>query len=204
MNTCIHRTALLAGVLAALPLTADAREKLTEPVDVVVTNPVVPVEVANADPIAVSVATLPEDSLIPFSRQCELFGDRCTIDLTDLMATGEVHITYAAGAALDVGAFATPRFFNVGIAGPEVSLPPTIASLDTGTDRDVTFGQSMDLIPVGAEILFLEPDSTRVFFYLHGHVVRSSAASAASAASGANAALARDAAVPVATGTQSP
>lgn len=155
---------------------------VTEPVDVNVTNPVLPVEVSNADPIPVSVANFPAESLIPFSRQCEVADETCTIDLTDLMAMGQVHITQASGQALNVGVTASPRFFNVGIAGPEVLLPAVLNTLDTGGDRDIAFSQSMDLIPVGPEIQFLEPDSTEVYFYIHGHVVGSSAANAANAA----------------------
>jgi hypothetical protein len=150
-------------------------------VDVNVLNPVVPVEVSNSDPIPVSVANFPATTLIPFSRQCEVNADTCSIDLTDLMAMGEVHITQASGGALNVGEFASPRFFNVGFAGPEVGLPAVVSSLDTGFDRDVTFSQSMDLVPVGPDIQFLEPQSTNVFFYLNGHVVKSGSASAASA-----------------------
>jgi hypothetical protein len=170
----------LSGLLASA---AFAKPPITEPVDVVVTNPVVPVEVSNSDPVPVSVSNLPETTLIPFSRQCEVVAETCFIDLTDLMATGEVHITQASGSALNVGEFASPRFFNVGFAGPEVGLPAVVSSLDTGLDRDITFSQSMDLIPVGPDIQFLEPESTSVFFYLHGHVVESASASAASAAS---------------------
>ena len=152
---------------------------ITEPVDVVVTNPVVPVEVSNSDPIPVSVSNIPEITLIPFSRQCEEVADTCSIDLTDLMAMGEVHITQASGGALNVGEFASPRFFNVGFGGPEVGLPAVLSSLDTGLDRDVTFSQSMDLVPVGPDLEFLEPQSTNVFFYIHGHVVEPASASAA-------------------------
>jgi hypothetical protein len=168
----------LSGLLASA---AFAKPPITEPVDVVVTNPVVPVEVSNSDPIPVSVSNLPEATLIPFSRQCEVVDETCSIDLTDLMAMGEIHITQASGGALNVGQFASPRFFNVGFAGPEVGLPAVVSSLDTGLDRDITFSQSMDLIPVGPEIQFLEPESTSVFFYLHGHVVESASASAANA-----------------------
>jgi hypothetical protein len=167
-------------------------------VDVNVTNPVLPVELSNADPIPVSVANFPAESLIPFSRQCEVADETCTIDLTDLMAMGQVHITQASGQALNVGVTASPRFFNVGIAGPEVLLPAVLNTLDTGGDRDIAFSQSMDLIPVGPEIQFLEPDSTDVYFYIHGHVVGSSAANAA------NAAAARGATVTEMAGNGSP
>ena len=149
------------------------------PIDVNVTNSVLPVEVSNADPIPVSVSNMPETTFTPFSRECEVTDETCSIDLTDLMAMGEVHITQVSGSALNVGQFASPRFFNVGFAGPEVVLPAIVSSLDTGVDRDITFSQSMDLIPVGPDIQFLEPESTSVFFYLHGHVVGSSSASAA-------------------------
>ena len=202
IHQCLALT--ISGIFASAALAAPPGPPVTEPVDVNVTNPVLPVEVSNADPIPVSVTNIPDKSLIPFARECEVGAESCTIDLTDLMAMGEVHITYASGAALNVGAFGTPRFFNVGSGGPEVGLPPTIASLDTGTDRDVTFGQAMDLVPVGPEILFLEPESTFVFFYLHGHVVGSSAANAASAANATDAAAAKDAAIPDVAGKESP
>jgi hypothetical protein len=169
----------LAFLLAASAYAMPPGPPVTEPVDVTVTNPVLPVEVSNADPIPVSVSNIPETTLIPFSRQCEVADETCSIDLTDLMAMGEVHITQASGSALDVGQFASPRFFNVGFAAPEVGLPAVVSSLDTGVDRDITFSQSMDLIPVGPDIQFREPQSTSVFFYLHGHVVGSSSASAA-------------------------
>lgn len=168
---------------------------ITEPVDVTVTNPVLPVEVSNADPIPVSVSNVPETSLIPFARECEVIDETCSIDLTDLSVMGEVHITQASGAALNVGQFASPRFFNVGSSGPEVSLPAVVNSLDTGVDRDIAFSQSMDLVPVGPKIQFLEPQSTEVFFYIHGYVVASSSASAA---------VAKDAAVPITVGKESP
>jgi len=40
MKICAHRPALLAGILVALPFYANAGDKLTEPVDVTVTNTV--------------------------------------------------------------------------------------------------------------------------------------------------------------------
>ena len=170
----------LSGLFASAALAGPPGPPVTEPVDVNVTNPVLPVEVSNSDPIPVSVSNIPETSLIPFSRECEVNTESCSIDLTDLMAMGEVHITQVSGGALNVGEFASPRFFNVGFAGPEVGLPAVVSSLDTGLDRDITFSQSMDLVPVGPDIQFLEPQSTNVFFYLHGHVVASASASAAS------------------------
>lgn len=193
--------AVSSGLFAGAAMAGPPGPPVTEPVDVFVTNPVLPVEVSNADPIPVSVANLPAASLIPFSRQCELADETCTIDLTDLMAMGQVHITQASGQALNVGATASPRFFNVGIAGPEVVLPAVLNTLDTGGDRDIAFSQSMDLIPVGPEIQFLEPDSTDVYFYIHGHVVESSASDAANAT---NAAAARGAAFADMAGNGSP
>jgi hypothetical protein len=153
-----------AFLLAASAYAMPPGPPVTEPVDVTVVNPVLPVEVSNADPIPVSVANIPDKSLIPFSRQCEVADETCSIDLADLYAMGEVHITQVSGAALNVGVFASPRFFNVGRGGPEVGLPAAVFSLDTGVDRDITFSQSMDLVPVGPNIVFLEPQSTDVFF----------------------------------------
>jgi hypothetical protein len=43
----------------------------------------------------------------------------------------------------------------------------------------------MEFVPVGPDIQFLEPQSTNVFLYIHGHVVGSSSADAASAFSAA-------------------
>ncbi len=54
MTKCAYRPALLTGLLMLLPPVAGAGEKLTEPVDVNITNPVVQVEVSNADPVPVS------------------------------------------------------------------------------------------------------------------------------------------------------
>jgi hypothetical protein len=98
---------------------------------------------------------------------------------------GEVHITQVSGSALHVGKFVSPRFFNVGPGGGEVALPAGVSSLDTGVDRDITFRPSMDLVSVGPDIQFLEPQSTNVFHYIHGHVLGSSSADAASAFSAA-------------------
>jgi len=176
------RLCLGITISALFTSAALAAPPITEPVDVVVTNSVVPVEVSNAEPIPVSVSNVPDESIIPFARACSATADSCTIDLTALAQTGEVHITHASGAALNVGLFASPRFAN---GTSFVLLPPTVNSLDTDAARDIVFAQSMDLIPTNPVILFSEPVSTSVFFYLSGFVVSSASASAANATSAA-------------------
>ena len=141
----------------------------------------------------VSVSNFPQNSRSPFSRSCTAVASECTIDLTNLSAMGEVHLTQVSGQAQNVGTTASPRFFNGG--SPEVLLPPTVNTADTGDDRDILFSQSMDLIPVSSFIRFLEPGSTNVFFYVSGYVVASPVASAAAA---------RDAGVPVRSSSKSP
>jgi hypothetical protein len=103
----------------------------------------------------------------------------------NLSAMGEVRITQVSGGALNVGEFVSPPFFNVGPGGPEAALPAAVSSRDRGVDRDITFRPSMEFVPVGPDIQFLEPQSTNVFLYIHGHVVGSSSADAASAFSAA-------------------
>jgi hypothetical protein len=147
---------------------------LSEPVDANVLN--FP-EVQTVDG-TVSVDNFPQSRVSPFARSCVVAADACSIDLTDLAAMGEVHITHASGAALDVGDFASPHF---GVGSALVLLPPTINSTDTGIDRDIVFSQSLDLIPVSAIIAFSEPDSSSVFFYLSGYVLGSDTANAAAA-----------------------
>jgi hypothetical protein len=166
---------LAAAIPGLLASAAFAAPPLTEPVDVTVTNPVLPVEVSNADPIPVSVANAPEKSVSPFARACNASAQTCSVDLTDLAASGEVHITHVSGAALNVGEFASPRFRN---GATEVILPPTVNSLDADLNRDVMFTQSMDLIPLDTTIVFTEPQSARVFFNVAGYVLGSGAASA--------------------------
>ena len=127
----------------------------------------------------VSVSNFPQNLMSPFSRSCvALSADNCSIDLSDLTGIGEVHIRHASGHAQNVGTVASPRFLN---AGAEVLMPPTINTTDTGNDRDVVFSQSMDLIPVGSSILFIEPGSVDVYFYISGYVVGLSAANVAEA-----------------------
>jgi hypothetical protein len=143
----------------------------------------------------VSVDNFPQILVTPFARECEASSESCSIDLTELTSMGEVHITQASGQAQNVGTTASPRFFNGGFAGPEVLLPSSVNTTDTGNDRDILFSQSMDLIPVTSTILFLEPDSSTVFFYISGYVAGSSAA---------NSATAREAALPVIGSEESP
>ena len=143
----------------------------------------------------VSVDNFPQILVTPFARECEASSESCSIDLTELTSMGEVHITQASGQAQNVGTTASPRFFNGGFAGPEVLLPSSVNTTDTGNDRDILFSQSMDLIPVTSTILFLEPDSSAVFFYISGYVAGSSAA---------NSATAREAALPVIGSEESP
>lgn len=73
MSICVHRPLLLAGVLAVLPFFANAADKLTEPVDVNVINPVVQVEVSNANPVPVSgvVTSADNPALAPVSLKGE-------------------------------------------------------------------------------------------------------------------------------------
>ena len=125
----------------------------------------------------VNVVNFPQNILSPFSRSCTANDAECTIDFSALAEIGEVHITQASGQAQNVGITASPRFFNGG--SPEVLMPPTVNTVDTGNDRDVVFSQSMDLIPVSSFIRFLEPQSSNVFFYIHGYVVTSASAAAA-------------------------
>ncbi len=126
----------------------------------------------------VTVSNFPKDLVTPFARGCIEFTFACTVDLTDLAAMGELHITHASGLAENVGRFATPRF---GEPGTEVLIPTTAATTDAADDRDVTFSQSMDIIPLNPVIPFSEPESTRVFFFLRGYVIGPSAADVAAA-----------------------
>jgi hypothetical protein len=126
----------------------------------------------------VSVSNFPQSVVTQFARGCQATGPACAVDLTDLALAGEVHITNASGGALDVGEFASPRFNN---GSALVVLPPTINSTGTGFDRDLVFGQSMDLIPDNPFIRFEEPQSSQVFFYLSGYVVSPSGTDAAAA-----------------------
>ena len=126
---------------------------------------------------SVNVSNFPQTSLVPFVRQCTGFSSNCSINLTDLMEMGGVHITHVSGQALNVGATSSPRFSPGGFT--EINLPHTVNSLDTGVDRDIQFSQSMDVIPVGTSIEFVEPQSTEVFFKIAGHVVESSTAASA-------------------------
>ena len=140
--------------------------------------PTVDVNVVNTPDV--NVVNFPQNLMTPFNRACfELSDDDCSIDLSDLTGTGEVHITHASGQAQNVGTVASPRFIN---GGAFIHLPPTINTTDTGNDRDVVFSQSMDLIAVSANIYFREPESLEVYFYISGYVLGSSAANVAEAA----------------------
>lgn len=98
MNTFAHRSALLAGVLLVLPLVADAGDKLTEPVDVTVINPVLPVEVLNANPIPVSVTSEPSQATYAYTSGTTCtFANVCTATYPAVPAGKRLHVTFVAG-----------------------------------------------------------------------------------------------------------
>ena len=189
MNKIKFLLAPMALFIAAFANAKPPGPPVSEPVDANVLN--FP-SVQTVDG-TVSVSNFPQNTRSPFSRSCTASDSECTIDLTALVALGEVHLTQVSGQAQNVGITASPRFFNGG--SPEVLLPPTVNTADTGNDRDVLFSQAMDLIPVSSFIRFLEPGSTNVFFYISGYVIASPDAGAAAA---------RDAGVPITSSKDSP
>lgn len=112
----MNRAVVVALIVALVPLASLADPPTLAPVDVNVTNPVLPVEIDNADPIPVSAQM--QEHLAQYSFSCTALTEStetCTAPLGDTVTLPEGQrfvIKYLSAHMTSDGDSSNPRDFN--------------------------------------------------------------------------------------------